>query len=533
LLSDHELQTCVKRVMTGDISAEEQWFGWAWPAGLKWAMLRCRDGHRAQDAVVDALRDLRAGKLREAAAMTAWFRAIVVRKCLRQGISKAESLDEGFVGGVEEAWEGFERKEMRSWVRRSIAELDAPQREVVVLYYLAGYPTRETAQLLGLPLTTVKKRLVDARETIRIGGLSMMSNYGWNDEQVGGEDGVLKECWGIDAGPQHLNAIRLLKVNDVLVIGGFESRYDAPGAGTQIDPQKGLQEQLRGFAARHGVEGKRLFFSVPGTQVFARVGRRESGEDQEAWAKRCAPEAIFPMRWCTGGREVFGTDGEMMVAVSQKGYEELVGRYRCEGAQCVGLVPDFTAQCNALLHEYPLQQGARDCALVHVGSTDTRITFMGGGTLWCRVAPLVSVSGISDELARRLMRQDAAALEGIGEALKPIAARMEHLVGESVQFFEESLGLRRWRPEVTIGCGPAVHHAAVVGALHARLGAQVSAGITFRETRVAPDKVEELRFLAPNLVTAFGAALQGVGLGRLDVNLVAGRVAARKIKGCV
>jgi RNA polymerase sigma-70 factor (ECF subfamily) len=59
------------------------------------------------------------------------------------------------------------RAEIRVMVRSAIARLSPAQREAVVLHYLAGYALVEVAQLLGIPLGTVKRRLHDARQTLK------------------------------------------------------------------------------------------------------------------------------------------------------------------------------------------------------------------------------------------------------------------------------------------------------------------------------------------------------------------------------
>lgn len=60
-----------------------------------------------------------------------------------------------------------EQTEMRAHVRRAIGALNLDQRVVVVLYYLNNLSVQDIAEILDVPLGTVKSRLYYARENLR------------------------------------------------------------------------------------------------------------------------------------------------------------------------------------------------------------------------------------------------------------------------------------------------------------------------------------------------------------------------------
>jgi RNA polymerase sigma-70 factor (ECF subfamily) len=60
-----------------------------------------------------------------------------------------------------------ERSETRELVRRSLAELPAPQRKVLELAYFGGMSQSEIAELLSEPLGTVKTRMRAGLEKLR------------------------------------------------------------------------------------------------------------------------------------------------------------------------------------------------------------------------------------------------------------------------------------------------------------------------------------------------------------------------------
>jgi RNA polymerase sigma-70 factor (ECF subfamily) len=62
---------------------------------------------------------------------------------------------------VDQAWDGVEQKLDVERVRKGMASLTAIQREALTLAYFGGYTQSQVAQLLKLPLGTVKTRIRD------------------------------------------------------------------------------------------------------------------------------------------------------------------------------------------------------------------------------------------------------------------------------------------------------------------------------------------------------------------------------------
>lgn len=120
----------------------------------------------AQDAFVDAWRLL--PTLREPAAFAAWLRTVVVKHADRHTRRHREDgvLDESVVrADADPEGDTAAREEVRR-VRAAVAALPAHQREAVALFHLSGCSHAEVAALLEVPVSTVKKRLHDARRRL-------------------------------------------------------------------------------------------------------------------------------------------------------------------------------------------------------------------------------------------------------------------------------------------------------------------------------------------------------------------------------
>lgn len=124
----------------------------------------------AQEALVAMIRNI--GQLREPVAFVGWLRTIVFKQSdrirrRRRPEDPELPLDERLVDGHEGPDRAGSIDEIGRQVREAVAALPAAQREAVTLYYMSDMSGPEVAAFLGLPLTTIKKRLHDARSALR------------------------------------------------------------------------------------------------------------------------------------------------------------------------------------------------------------------------------------------------------------------------------------------------------------------------------------------------------------------------------
>lgn len=124
----------------------------------------------AQEAFLEAYRTL--DKLREPAAFPGWFRRIVLgrghRELRRQPVALVplDTMDELAAHQADPA-EQIEAQQRQADIAQALATLPEAQRLVVMLFYIEGYSYQEIAAFLETPLTTVKKRLFDARRKLK------------------------------------------------------------------------------------------------------------------------------------------------------------------------------------------------------------------------------------------------------------------------------------------------------------------------------------------------------------------------------
>lgn len=127
------------------------------------ARLILRDSEHAEDAVQEALvaawRQLSA--LRDPDRFEAWLRRMVVRACYREARKESRRRTvEARVTPIETSSpDPGTTVADADELARLFGGLSAEQRALIVLHYHLGLPVKETSEILGIPVGTVKSRL--------------------------------------------------------------------------------------------------------------------------------------------------------------------------------------------------------------------------------------------------------------------------------------------------------------------------------------------------------------------------------------
>ena len=104
----------------------------------------------------------------EKGSVRAWMHTIAHRRAVDRvrSVQKETERDIRWAGTTRDSepdhtWEGVEQRLEVEGVRSALEELSTLQKEAVSLAYFGGYSHREVADMLGLPLGTVKTRIRD------------------------------------------------------------------------------------------------------------------------------------------------------------------------------------------------------------------------------------------------------------------------------------------------------------------------------------------------------------------------------------
>ncbi|WP_233557818.1 sigma-70 family RNA polymerase sigma factor [Tessaracoccus antarcticus] len=101
-------------------------------------------------------------------SVRAWMHTIAHRRAVDRvrSVQRETEREVRWAGTTRESepdhtWEGVEQRLEVEGVRAALEELSTLQKEAVSLAYYGGYSHREVAEILGLPLGTVKTRIRD------------------------------------------------------------------------------------------------------------------------------------------------------------------------------------------------------------------------------------------------------------------------------------------------------------------------------------------------------------------------------------
>ncbi len=171
--SDGKRDALVCAARAGDAEAFTRLIQAHTASALALATWRVKDRHSAEDIVQEACIEAFCclPQLREPAAFTSWFRRILLKqidRVLRTNEAPTTSLDETCEAAADtDMTMELEREERHALAHAALAQLSPAIRDVAELFYLSELSYQQIADTLTVPVTTVKKRLHDARRQLR------------------------------------------------------------------------------------------------------------------------------------------------------------------------------------------------------------------------------------------------------------------------------------------------------------------------------------------------------------------------------
>ena len=123
----------------------------------------------AEDLTSDVFLDVwrQAGRFEGRSAVSTWLLAITRLKAFSMMRRRTEQeLDDYTAAAIEDPEVALERKDRSAIIRRCLTELSAEHREMIDLVYYHQKSTQEVADIVGIPVNTVKTRVHYARKRL-------------------------------------------------------------------------------------------------------------------------------------------------------------------------------------------------------------------------------------------------------------------------------------------------------------------------------------------------------------------------------
>ncbi|MBU3729757.1 MAG: type IV pilus assembly protein PilM, partial [Phycisphaerales bacterium] len=351
-----------------------------------------------------------------------------------------------------------------------------------------------------------------------------------------------KAAWGIEVGTAAIKAVRLVRDgNDVVVTDFAVIPYSKVLTTPDLDVDGMIRVGLGQFVQANSEKlGKEpIVVSIPGQMAFARFAKLPPVEPKkipDIVKFEAAQQIPFPIDQVEWDYQTFQQKDspEVEVGIFAITKERLAQRMALY-AEC-GLFPEALtlsplALFNAVSFDLELADDASPLAVVDIGTSASDVVVAQGGRCWIRTFPLggthfteavveaFSARGVNYSRAERL-KQEAATHKNARQLMAAMKGVFEQLVEEirrSRGYYET---LNRDTPiQQVLGVGSTLKIPGLRKFLSQQLGIDMQRLDEFKRIRVEGPEAADFAKHSVNLATAYGLALQGLGLSKISINL--------------
>jgi type IV pilus assembly protein PilM len=342
-------------------------------------------------------------------------------------------------------------------------------------------------------------------------------------------------AWGIEIGQFAIKAIRLERNGSEVEVTDFSVVPHRKVLSTpDIDIAEVTRLSLGQFISEKELEGEHLVISIPGHSAFARFAKLPPVEPKalpdivKFEAVQQIPFSIEDVEW---DYEAFREEGSPEVevgifAVTSERVSERLDVYGQVGLSPETLTLSPVSVFNAMNYDLKLGEVKDPIVFIDIGTQATDVIIASGNRCWIRTFPLggthfteaiASSFKISYAKAERLKLEAASS-----KYAKQIMQAMRHVFADLLQELQRSLSYASSSGDLKtmVGIGSTFK----IPGLRKFVGQQLQVNVTrldeFNRIKVSGKEAASFAEHCVNMGTAYGLALQGVGLGQIDINLV-------------
>lgn len=346
-------------------------------------------------------------------------------------------------------------------------------------------------------------------------------------------------CWGIEIGAGAIKAVKLEREGDSVNVVDFAVVPHKKVLSTpDMNPDDATRVALGLFTSQVDLGGAGIAVSVPGHASFARfaklppVAPSKVGEVVKFEAVQQIPFPIEDVEW-DYQTFVSPDSPDVEVGIFAITRERILEKLRLY--HDANLVPDIltvgpVAAYNALAFDMAFTTSTQGTILLDVGTTSTDLIIAEAGRVWVRTFPigghqfteaLVEAFKLSYPKAEKLKREAEQSKHArhVFQAMRPVFADLAQDVQRSIGYYQslhKDANITR-----LIGIGSTFQLPGLRKYLKQQIGIDVYRLEEFKRLNAADeDRKSEFDNLALNMCTAYGLALQGVGLTPINANLM-------------
>lgn len=344
--------------------------------------------------------------------------------------------------------------------------------------------------------------------------------------------------WGIEVGSGAIKAIKLESDGTGVRVVDYAIVPHAKVLSTpDLDPADALRVALGALASQFDLSGATISVSVPGHAGFARFAKLPPVEPKKVpdIVKFEAVQQIpFPLEEVEWDFQTFVSPDSPDVEVGIFAITKERIRERLDMLADVGIVPQIVtlgpvAAYNALAYDLSFTEQTTGTILLDIGTTSTDLVIAESGRVWIRTFPigghqftnaLVEAFKVTYPKAEKVKREadTSKAARQIMQAMRPVFQDLVQDVQRSIGYYQ-SLH-REAKLTRLIGLGSTFHLPGLRKFLKQQLQLDVYRMEEFKRVKVEGDRAAAFNENVMTLATAYGCALQGLGLNAINANLM-------------
>jgi len=347
-------------------------------------------------------------------------------------------------------------------------------------------------------------------------------------------------CWGLDIGAGAIKAIKLERDGDSLTVGDFAVIQHKKVLSTpELDETDALRVALGVLTAEYGesMKGQRVAVAIPGNAAFVRFAKLPPVEPKgvaNLVRFEAAQQMPFPIDEVEWDYQTFTSqdspDIEVGIfAITRQRIAEKLSLYND-----VGITPDIMtigplAAYNAVAYDLSFTESTPGTILVDIGAVSTDLIIADAGRVWIRTFPvgghhftqrLAEEFKLTYSKAEKLKREAETSKykRHIFQAFRPVFGDLVQEIQRSIGFYQDTHpGAKLTR---LIGLGSTFKIMGLRKLLSQQLRLEVFRLEAFKRLSVDGAGAADFEAAALNLSTAYGLALQGLGLTPINANLM-------------
>jgi len=345
-------------------------------------------------------------------------------------------------------------------------------------------------------------------------------------------------CWGVEVGAGAVKALKLAREGDALRVLEFvEVPHPRPMSAPDVDESDAVRVAVGALASQHAMTGDSIAISAPGQAGFVRFAKLPPTEPKQVANVvkfEAAQQIPFPLEDVEWAYQTFVSEDTPDIevgifAITRERVMERLAVWEELKLEPGMLALSPIAAFNAVAYDQGFSDDTPGTVILDIGTTATDLIVVDGERVWIRTFPmgghnfteaLVSSFKIDYAKAERLKREADRRKEKrhIFQAMKPVFSDFAQDVQRSLSYY------RQLHPESElkrmIGLGSTFKLLGLRKFLSQSLQMDVERYERFNKISVEGAKAADFQSSALNFATAYGLALQGLGMAAIDANLV-------------